>query len=268
MTIPVGVSIRNMGVESTPELIRHCAVEAENAGLHSLWVTDHIAIPPDDAEGSGGRYLDPLATLAWIGGQTSKILLGTGVVVLPYRPKVALGKWVASVQELTGERLILGVGIGWMRAEFDAVGMPLKDRARISEETLDYLHRGFAEEVVRENGQDFIFSPRPKRPPILMGGAAHQATDRAVRYADGWFAMAGDPDVLAPAIRAYKQKAGEVGKEASVFTYARADDENTRLADRLRRLEDIGVDGIVAGFKYADADSYSRGLEQLMKQIG
>lgn len=257
-----------MGVESTPELIRHCAVEAEKAGLHSLWVTDHIAIPPDDAEGSGGRYLDPLATLAWLGGQTSKILLGTGVVVLPYRPKVALGKWVASVQELTGERLILGVGIGWMKAEFDAVGVPLEARASVSEAALDYLHRGFANEIVRENGQDFIFSPRPKRPPILMGGAAPHATDRAVRYADGWFAMAGDADALAPAIKAYKQKASEAGKEASVYTYVRADDDKSTLADRLRRLEDIGVDGVVAGFKYSDADSFSRGLDQLKKQIG
>lgn len=268
MTLPVGISIRNMGVESTPELIRHCAVEAETAGLHSLWVTDHIAIPPDDAEGSGGRYLDPLATLAWLGGQTSKIFLGTGVVVLPYRPKVALGKWVASVQELTAERLILGVGIGWMRAEFDAVGVPLEDRAKISEETLAYLHRGFSDGVVNENGQDFIFSPRPKRPPILMGGAAPHATGRALRFADGWFAMAGDPDALAPAIKAYKQKAGKSGKEASVYTYVRANDDKSTLADRLRRLEDIGVDGVVAGFKYSNADSFSRGLEQLTKQIG
>lgn len=268
MTIPIGISIRNMGVESTPDLIRHCAVEAEKAGLHSLWVMDHIAIPPDEAEGSGGRYLDPLATLAWLGGQTSKILLGTGVVVLPYRPKVALGKWVASVQELTAERLILGVGIGWMRAEFDAVGVPHEDRARISEETLDYLHRGFAQDVVCENGQDFIFSPRPKRPPILMGGAAPHATDRALRLADGWFAMSGNASALAPAVKAYKKKAAESEKEAKVYTYARADDGESSLSDRLRQLEDIGVDGVVAGFKYSDADSFSRGLDQLMKQIG
>jgi len=101
-----------------------------------------------------------------------------------------------------------------------------------------------------------------------MGGAAPHATDRALRFADGWFAMAGDPDVLAPSIKAYKKKADEARKEANVITYARADDVKMTLADRLRRLEDIGVDGVVAGFKYSDADSYSRGLEQLMKQIG
>ena len=104
----IGVTIRNMGAESTADIIVTCAQAAEAQGLESLWITDHIAIPPDDAEGSGGRYLDTLTTLAWLGGTTGKIKLGSGVLILPYRPMLPTVKQIATLQELTKNRLILG----------------------------------------------------------------------------------------------------------------------------------------------------------------
>ena len=119
----IGVTIRNMGDQSTADLVLACARAAESAGMESVWVTDHVAIPPDDAEGSGGRYLDTLTTLAWLGGATERIKLGSGVLILPYRPKLPTARQVATLQELTGERLILGVGAGWMDAEFRALGV-------------------------------------------------------------------------------------------------------------------------------------------------
>ncbi|MDA0338757.1 MAG: LLM class flavin-dependent oxidoreductase [Proteobacteria bacterium] len=188
MSISVGINIRNMGVQSTPELMRHCAHEAERAALHSIWVTDHIAIPPDDAEESGGRYLDPLASLAWLAGQPERILLGTALLVLPYRPKLPTAKWIATVQELSGGRLLLGAGIGWMKVEFQATGLPIKNRTSISDDILSFLDACFANDIVTANGQDFLFRPRPPKPPILIGGAA--PTPQTVRC--GW-AMAGCP---------------------------------------------------------------------------
>ena len=76
-----GVTIRNMGPESMPDVMLECARAAENAGIDSIWITDHLAIPPDDSEGSGGRYVDPLITLAWLANGTSRIQLGTGVLI-------------------------------------------------------------------------------------------------------------------------------------------------------------------------------------------
>ena len=90
-----------MGAESTADIIVACAQAAEARGMESLWITDHIAIPPDDAEGSGGRYLDTLTTLAWLGGATRKIKLGSGVLILPYRPMLPTLKQIATLQELT-----------------------------------------------------------------------------------------------------------------------------------------------------------------------
>jgi alkanesulfonate monooxygenase SsuD/methylene tetrahydromethanopterin reductase-like flavin-dependent oxidoreductase (luciferase family) len=106
------ITLRNMGPESTRDLLRTCARAAEEAGLDALWVADHIAIPPDDAEGSNGRYLDPLATLAYLAAATDRIGLGVGVLVLPYREALPTAKWVATIQELSGGRLLLGAGVG------------------------------------------------------------------------------------------------------------------------------------------------------------
>ena len=267
MTIPVGLTLRNMGSQSTPELLRHCALEAEAADLHSIWITDHIAIPPDDAEGSGGRYLDPLATLAWLGGQTKNILLGTGVLVLPYRPKLPLAKWIATVQELTDERLILGAGIGWMKAEFQAVDVPLSDRVKVSEETLRFLYECFSEEVAVANGQPFLFRPQPKMPPVLIGGAAPHAVKRAAKFGAGWMPMTTDPEKLRGPIDAFRQLAAADGKEAKVYAFGRLKSGGAATQDHIAELEAIGVDAVVTGVKYDTADEFSAGLEKLVDSL-
>ncbi len=140
----LGVVLRVMGPASTRGILLECAQAAEQAGIDDLWVVDHIAIPPDDAEGSGGRYLDPLATLAYLAGVTSEIGLATGVLVLPYRPPLPTAKAIATVQELSGGRLMLGVGVGWMAAEFRALGVERSQRGRLTDETLAFLRRCFA----------------------------------------------------------------------------------------------------------------------------
>ena len=100
----LGISIRLMGEAANRETVLACARLAEDAGLDDLWVPDHIAIPPDDAEGSNGIYLDALASLAFLAAATERIGLGTGVLVLPYRPALPTAKWIATIQELSGGR--------------------------------------------------------------------------------------------------------------------------------------------------------------------
>src|SRR5215813_2023976 len=144
----LGVMIRNMGPASTRDIVPAAARAADAVpAVADVWVVDHIAIPPDDAEGSGGRYLDPLATLAVVAGVTGRVGLGTAVLVLPYRPALPTAKWVATIQELSGGRLRLGVGMGWMAAEFRALGVDRRHRSRITDGTLDFLDRCFASDV-------------------------------------------------------------------------------------------------------------------------
>src|ERR1039457_4638619 len=125
-----GIAIRNMGPQSNRNTIRECARIAERANFDALFVSDHLCIPPDETEGSGGRYLDVLATLAFLAGATDRIRLGVSVLVLPYRPAVLTAKQIATIQELSGDRMILGVGVGWMKPEFDALGVDIKSAAQ------------------------------------------------------------------------------------------------------------------------------------------
>src|SRR6202040_1170292 len=148
-TMKFAVAIRNMGPQSSRDTIRACARIAEQAGFDALFVSDHLCIPPDQTEGSGGRYLDVLATLAFIAGATDKIRLGVSVLVVPYRPAVLTAKQVATIQELSGERMILGIGVGWMKPEFEALGAEFRLRGATTDETLAVLHHLWNSEDAR-----------------------------------------------------------------------------------------------------------------------
>jgi len=141
--VKYGIAIRNMGPQASRATIRACAAAAESLGYDALFVSDHLCIPPDQTEGSGGRYLDVLATLAYLAGATERIRLGVSVLVLPYRPAVLTAKQVATIQELSGERMILGVGVGWMKPEFDALGVDKRQRGRLTDETLRVIRHLF-----------------------------------------------------------------------------------------------------------------------------
>jgi alkanesulfonate monooxygenase SsuD/methylene tetrahydromethanopterin reductase-like flavin-dependent oxidoreductase (luciferase family) len=224
----IGVMLRNMGPQSSPDTLVAVARIADAATpIADIWVADHIAIPPDDAEGSGGRYLDPLATLAFLAGTTTRVGLGTAVLVLPYRPALPTAKWVATIQELSGNRLRLGVGVGWMLPEFRALAVDPKHRGKITDETLAFLDRCFASEVLEANGQPFLFLPRPPRPPIFIGGAPPPAFRRALAHRGGWMPVGLDPASLArPAaeLRERAARAGMPAPEIAVLTTLPLDD--------------------------------------------
>jgi len=261
----IGVSIRNMGAQSTRELMAGCARAAEEMDFESIWVTDHIAIPPDDAEGSGGRYLDTLTTLAWLAGITDRVKLGSGVLILPYRAALPTAKQIATVQELSGNRLVLGVGIGWMDPEFRVLGVDRHARGRISDETLAFINTCFAQDEVEANGQKFLFKPRPQKPPILIGGRAPHALRRAAKYGDGWFPISRTPENLAASIQAYRDLTEAEGKPPGQITASArlplADRQQAReLCDQYREL---GVNRLVCGVRYDTLVEFRAGLEEL-----
>ncbi|HVH04980.1 MAG TPA: TIGR03619 family F420-dependent LLM class oxidoreductase [Myxococcota bacterium] len=263
----LGIALRNMGPQSEPEVLFACARAAEEAGLDDLWVADHLAIPPDDAEGSNGRYLDPLATLATLSGVTRRIGLGTAVLNLPYRPALPTAKWVATIQELSGGRLRLGVGLGWMEPEFRALGVPRAERGRRADQVLELLRRCFAGDEIVENGQPFLFRPRPPAPPILVGGGPPHALARAVRFGDGWMPIGVDPGQLAGPIAELARRAREAGRtplEVVCMVPTRGDEPADETAAKLRALRDVGVTHAIAALgRYPDAGAYRRVAESL-----
>lgn len=255
----LGMLLRNSGPASSPELISACARAGENAGLDDLWVLDHIAIPPDEAEGSGGRYVDPLATLAFVAGQTSRIGLGVSVLVVPYRPALPTAKWIASIQELSAGRLTLGAGAGWMAAEFTAAGVSRTQRGRITDDTLAFLHECFTHDIVEANGQRFIFSPRPQRPRILIGGNGTAALARAAAYGDGWMPTNGKPEELREPVQDLTARMREAGKPApDVVPLLQLDlDDVTKATDQLAALAAVGVTGVDHTARYETLEEFS-----------
>lgn len=264
----VGVVVRNMGPFMTRETLVAAARAADAAtDIDALWVVDHIAIPPDDAEGSGGRYLDPLASLAFLAGCTARVGLGTGVLVLPYRPALPTAKWVATIQELSGGRLLLGVGVGWMDAEFRAVGVDRRRRGAVADQTLAFLNRCFAGDVVEANGQPFLFLPRPARPAIFIGGSAPHAFRRAIAHRAGWMPMGIDPDGLRPLAAQLRDEAAAAGlpsPEIAVMTMLPIGDPPA-AHDTLARYAAAGATRVIHGSRYGDTPEFAAMLDGVMR---
>jgi probable F420-dependent oxidoreductase len=256
----LGIYLRNMGPQSTRSLIADAARAAEEAGIDDLWVADHLALPPEESEGSDGRYVEPLATLAFLAGITERVALAVGVLVVPYRPALLTAKWIASLQELSGERLILGVGVGWLDKEFQALGVDPRRRGAITDATLAFLHACFAADEIEANGQTFLFRPRPARPPIIVGGAPPHAIRRAVRFGEGWMATGAHSQVLEAGIALLRKDMAAAGKPAPeiVLLQSLPVEDDKRLASRFGELEALGVTRFAHMWRYRDAEEVAR----------
>lgn len=182
------------------------AVAADQAGMHSGWVADHVVFPAGEVRSrntttaSGGypRPMDEVTLESWTAlsyaaAVTSRLRLGVGVTVLPYRNPLGFAKTVASLDVLSGGRVICGVGLGWLKEEFDALGVPFDDRRVRSEETVQLLRRCWDSSPVTFDGtvvnvpRPVHFVPRPnRRIPVVFGGHSVPALRRAATMGDGW----------------------------------------------------------------------------------
>jgi probable F420-dependent oxidoreductase len=270
-----GVAIRNMGPVSNRATIRACARIAEQAGFDALFVSDHLCIPPDQTEGSGGRYLDVLATLAFLAGATEKIRLGVSVLVVPYRPAVLSAKQVATIQELSGERMILGVGVGWMKPEFAATGAEFRKRGAMTDETLSVIHHLFSADVPGAYDgplvkfPSFVFLPRPKRPPIWVGGNSPAAMNRVLKFGDGWHPMLPAPELKAKVeeLNTRARAAGRDAPEIIVRRGFRLDDIAAARAKVAAEREAGATYFILDLGRYPDEQAFGKSVETFMAKV-
>lgn len=191
----------NQGFASEPGLLAEFALAAEEAGIESLWASERVVLPasaaaegPLRSHGGDPSWADPFVTLAYLAGLTSTIRLATGVVVLPYRHPLLTAKSAASLDVMSGGRLLLGVGVGWLRAEFDAVGAGFDDRVPRFAEYVRALRAAWASDPSSFDGEtvrwhDLRCLPRPVRGtiPIVVGGQSAAAARRACDLGDGFF---------------------------------------------------------------------------------
>jgi probable F420-dependent oxidoreductase len=185
-----GVILPNYGADSSVDAIRRVAELAEELGFASVWATEHIIVGPEAVD-PYGRVYDPLVTLSWIAGWTERVGLGTSIVLVPLHNPMHLAKEAATVQELSGGRLTLGVGMGWHEDEFRFMGVPFRGRGRRADEALRAMRALWSGERDFDGEhwsfRDATFEPRPAtQPEIWVGGGSAHAIRRARELGDAW----------------------------------------------------------------------------------
>ncbi|MGH3647883.1 MAG: LLM class flavin-dependent oxidoreductase [Micromonosporaceae bacterium] len=194
----IGVNVPNFGPGAEPELLLQWARVIEGLGLDLLMLSDHVAVTPDVAAQYPAPFYEPFTTLAWLAGHTSRVRLGTTVLVMPYRHPLLTARMAANLNRLSDGRLVLGVGVGWARQEYEALGVDFHRRGALTDE---YLH------AVREawrNEDDY----RSGGIPIWVGGNSDAGIRRAVRFGTPWHPLRFRTDWLDGALERLKAAAG------------------------------------------------------------
>jgi probable F420-dependent oxidoreductase len=185
-----GVILPNYGLDSTVDGIRRTVELAEELGFASVWTTEHIIVGPEGVD-PYGRVYDPLVTLGWIAGWTERIGLGSSIVLVPLHNPMHLAKEVATLQELSGGRFTLGVGMGWHKDEYDFMGVEFAGRGRRADEAIRLMRALWSGEQDFE-GEHWSFheatsQPLPsKQPELWVGGSSARALRRARELGDVW----------------------------------------------------------------------------------
>jgi probable F420-dependent oxidoreductase len=268
-----GIVFANTGFAATPEGAASLGQIAEEAGFESLWTVEHVIVPagyqsayPYSPTGKmpgneDNPIPDPLIWLTWVAANTRTINLATGILILPQRNPIVLSKEVATLDVLSGGRAILGVGVGWLKEEFDAIGVDFDDRGPITDEYMQALRELWTAEEPTFSGRWTSFEkakmyPKPAQAggvPLHVGGHSKAAARRAGRYGDGFFPAKGSIDELAALFEVARASATEAGRDPSTIemTCGGAMD-----VDGVKRFADIGADRLVIPAFGRDVESY------------
>jgi probable F420-dependent oxidoreductase len=232
------------------------SADAEGWGYESLWFTDHVVGVRAMAGTYGSYWLDPLVAMTWVAARTSTIRLGTGVLVLPHRDAVLTAKMIASIDVFSRGRVDLGVGTGWSRAEFRALGVADKyePRGRVTNECIEVLRTCWAGREVEYHGEFFDFrhiefEPVPVQPrlPIWVGGDSAPALRRAAKYADVWHPHDLSPGELRAKAEQLDERAGRSVTRSVRVALTPAD--LGRLADLVDDYVSVGCASVVIDFR-------------------
>jgi probable F420-dependent oxidoreductase len=258
-----GLNLPNYSSLGHRDAVTAIAERADELGYASLWTSDHVLLPETLPE-PFGNLLESFATLSYLAARTQRIGLATGILVLPQRDPLLAAKQAATIHHLSGGRLTLGVGVGWIEQEYGYLRSDFHARGHIADEYIPAMRTLFEAEGPefhgpRINYSDVLFSPKPSpRLPIVVGGTSRAALKRAATLGDGWHGISRTPEEAAAAIAVMDsyglksdfrvslrakmrigEAAGDTG-DGSVMDGSPAD-----IAERVRRYSDAGVDQLV-----------------------
>jgi probable F420-dependent oxidoreductase len=263
----VGIHLPQAGEQASPERIRRAARRAEELGLSDVWVSEHIIVPRSSFPRSPLFY-DPLLSLAWAAAATSRVRLGTSVLVLPMRHPLPLAKELATLQSFSAGRLVLGVGVGWLEAEFAALGVPFRERGRRLDEGLAMMRAVWTQDPVTFHGRhipaeiiDMTMAPPPPRPiPVWFGARSEPALRRAVRIGDGWHGSQLTPAAAAPIVARLRRDRPEPEFTISLRVHWNGRDDG-ELRGLLAAYAEIGVQHVMVHPADRDRDDWDAVIE-------
>ncbi|MEE2777120.1 MAG: LLM class F420-dependent oxidoreductase [Acidobacteriota bacterium] len=252
-----GIMFANTGPFTSAAGAAGLGQAAEAAGFESLWTVEHVVVPkgyesayPYDESGKmpGGRedfdIPDPLIWLSYVAATTKSIKLATGILILPQRNPAVLAKEVATLDALSGGRVVLGIGVGWLEEEFDALGVPFSKRGARTDDYVAALRALWTQECASHDGEfasfDEVYSrPRPAQSnvPIVVGGHSPQAARRAGRLGDGFFPGSSDAESLKQLIDTAHHAAEDAGRDPDAL-------EITAFGgppEHLQKMRELGV---------------------------
>ena len=291
----VGIWIPCVRQLARPDVIRRSIVRAEQLGYDSIWTIDHVIAPRRDAAQFGLLY-DPLVVLALAAGITERVLLGVSVLVLPYRHGVLTAKMVASLDQLSGGRVLLGVGSGWNAAESAILGLPFERRGAMTDEYLRVMQELWTSPEPRFAGEftrfdDVEFRPPPVQkphPPIWVGGHTRPALRRTVEFGDAWHPINRTPAELRAGQAEIERLCRQAGRERVPALAPRIDarlvlDDRggpapahaghmlegppDQLLEQVEELRELGVEHLVLEFVARDTEHFDAQVETFARDV-
>jgi probable F420-dependent oxidoreductase len=284
----IGISLyNNQGIEDVHALV-DLAVRAEALGFDSVWAHDHVFNVGHVLDRIGRRpYYEPLTLLTYVAARTERVRLGTSVLVLPYHHPIRLAKAAATLDVLSRGRLILGVGVGAIEQEMQALGVPFKERGAFSDEAIAVMRTLWREEEPRFDGRyshfaGMPFSPKPAQRsiPLVIGGVSPAAIRRAARLGDGWQPLGLSPDALKAGMATLEQEARAHGRDAAAIPVAIAMTLGTgrpgratlgttpdEIARAAKTYADLGVDALLVSSVTSDPAQARAALETVARAL-
>lgn len=268
----------NTGPCANPAIASAVARAAEAAGFDSLWTGEHIVLPepqvPPSPVPADTPFIDSAIALAYVAAVTHTVKLGTGIIILPQRNPVVLAKELASVDVLSNGRLIFGIGIGYLKPEFDAIGAPFDHKGPRSEEFLAAMVALWTMEQPAYRGRFVSFGginamPRPVQnphPEIVFGGHSKEAYSRAARLAKGWFGFALDVAGTAKSVEGLRLACKDAGRpfgdlEVSVTPRGRVD------LDTAKRFAELGVSRLILMHRGRDEQTVTKFVGETEREL-
>lgn len=283
----IGIAPINVGGPETAERMIETVQYAESAGIESVWTFEHVIVPTEYESvypyGRSGKMpiapeawlIDPLISLAHIAAATNTIRIGTGVNIVPQTNPLLFAKQAASLDVLSGGRLELGLGIGWLAEEYEAMGTPFARRGARFDDYLEAVKKVWSGEVVEHQSEllswhDFKSYPTPMQkphPPILIGGTTTRSLRRVVDSAQGWYAPSDSQQQLSEKIAELKRMAAEAGRSFDTIEVSASWRVNKR-PDALPAFEDLGIERAVAFLSWAGQSDPREAIDIIASHAG